>query len=173
MPLPDYVVNEKRVCLTIHGQVVDPAYTQLLMENAELPLRDVLALDRVQKRLLIPDEIAQQLRRAKLIEGRKPNYHVSASVAEATSTKASYIQMQSLDNRHYQELISEYIRKFGAATRQNIDELVWDKLGDGLSDKQKADKIGNLLRALRHAGKIENRGTRRHSVWHLTKDDER
>lgn len=36
--------------------------------------------------------MVQHLRQAGLIEGRKPNLHVSASVAKATASKADYIR---------------------------------------------------------------------------------
>jgi ATP-dependent DNA helicase RecG len=57
---------------------VDLAYSRLLIQKTDLPLADVLALDRVQKKLPIPDEAAARLRKAGLIEGRKPNHFVSA-----------------------------------------------------------------------------------------------
>lgn len=92
-PLPDYDLSDPgAVKLTIYGGVVDPAYSRLLIQKTDLPLADVLALDRVQKKLPIPDEAATRLRRSRLIEGRKPNYHVSAAVAEATANKADYIR---------------------------------------------------------------------------------
>ena len=75
--------------------MVDPAYSRLLIQKTDLPLADVLALDRVQKKLPIPDEAAARLRRGGLIEGRKPNYHVSATVAEATASKADYIRTRA------------------------------------------------------------------------------
>lgn len=40
-----------------------------------------MALDRVQKKLPILNDAAIRLRKAGLIEGRKPNLHVSALVA--------------------------------------------------------------------------------------------
>lgn len=98
-PLPDYELDQAHaVRLTIYGSVVDPAYTRLLIQNTDLPLADVLALDRVQKRLPIPDEAAARLRRGKLIEGRKPHFHVSAAVAEATASKADYIRTRGQDD---------------------------------------------------------------------------
>jgi hypothetical protein len=57
-----------------------PGLQPLLIQKTDLPLADVLALDRVQKKLPIPDEAANGLR-AGLIEGRKPNYHVAAQMA--------------------------------------------------------------------------------------------
>lgn len=41
------------------------------------------------------------MRRSKLIEGRKPNFHVSAAVAEATANKADYIHTRAQDDEFY------------------------------------------------------------------------
>ncbi len=73
-PMPDYDLSEAgAVKMTIYGGVVDPAYSRLLIQKTDLPLVDVLALDRVQKKLPIPVEGVPRLRRAGLIEGRKPD----------------------------------------------------------------------------------------------------
>lgn len=80
--MPDYdLSNVGTVRLTVYGGVIDPAYSRLLIRQTGLPLADVLALDRVQKKLPIPKEAVTRLKRMKLIEGRKPNYQVSATVA--------------------------------------------------------------------------------------------
>ncbi|MGO7338076.1 RNA-binding domain-containing protein [Rhizobium leguminosarum] len=167
-PLPDYAISGDGVCLTIHGGVVDPAYTRLLMENSDLALQDVLALDRVQKKLPIPDAAIAKLRRANLIEGRKPNLHVSATVADATSEKAKYIRTRPFDDQHYEEMIVTLLRKFGQASRKEINELLWDKLSDALNESQKDNKIGNLLSHLRKSGRIQNDGSRTSPKWRIT-----
>src|SRR5699024_389276 len=50
LPMPDYDLSEPNIVkLAIHGSVVDPAYSRLLIQNTDLPLNDILALDRIQK----------------------------------------------------------------------------------------------------------------------------
>ena len=84
-PMPDYDLDLPcSVRMTVHGSIVDSAYTKLLMQRTNLPLNDILGLDRVQKRLPLGDEAIARLRRAGLIEGRKNNLHVSANIAKAT-----------------------------------------------------------------------------------------
>ena len=166
--LADYELSEpERVRLTIHGGVVDPAYSHLLMQKTSLPLADVLALDRVQKRLSITDEMARHLRRNGLIEGRKPNIHVSARIAAATASKANYIRTRTQDDEHYAKLIVDYLRKFGKADRSEIDGLLTDKLSDALSSGQKQRKISNLLTKMRRQRRIFNTGSRKKPVWML------
>ena len=170
LPMPDYDVSDAHaVRLTIHGSVVDPAYSQLLMREGDLPFEDVLALDRVQKKLEISDKAIKHLRRDKLIEGRKPNFHVSANVASATASKADYIRTRSLDDLHYKKLITEYITKFESASRKEIDEFLQGKLSDALDYDQKKRKISNLLSNLRRAGVIHNSGSDKAPKWQLVK----
>ncbi len=174
LPMPDYDVSDTHVVkLIIHGAVVDPAYSQLLMREADLPFEDVLALDRVQKNLKISDKTIKQLRRVKLIEGRKPNLHVSARVASAISSKEDYIHTRSLDDLHYKKLITEYLAKFGKASRKDIDALLQNKLSDALNDEQKKTKIGHLLTQLRIANQIYNAGSKAAPKWKLIERDMR
>ncbi len=167
-PLPDYDLSEtSAVRMTIYGGVVDPAYSQMLMQNTELPFVDVLALDRVQKKLRIPDETITRLRRLNLIEGRKPNFHVSAAIADATGNRADYIRTRALDDEHYKKLIADYLKKFGQASRSDIDDFLANKLSDALNDYQKNTKIANLLSNMRRSGFIYNAGVRAKPVWKL------
>ena len=168
LPMPDYDLSEKNaVRMIIHGGVVDPAYSRLLMREEGLSFEDVLALDRVQKKLRISDETIKQLRRANLIEGRKPNFHVSATVAKATSSKADYIRTRSLDDQYYKKLIIEYLEKFGTASRKDIDDILQNKLSDALNDDQKKTKIGHLLTSLRESNMIYNAASKTAPDWKL------
>ena len=169
-PLPDYDLSEPgEVRMTLYGGVVDIAYSRLLIQKTDLPLADVLALDRVQKKLPIPDVAATRLRKAGLIEGRKPNYFVSAEVAAATDSVSDYIHTRGQDNAFYAKLITDFLRVKGSANRAELNKLLWDKLSDALTDKQKATKISTLLTKLRKQGDIENAGSDADSCWQLTK----
>lgn len=167
-PLPDYDLSKPdAVKMTIYGGVVDIAYSRLLIQNTDLPLADVLALDRVQKNLPIPQEMATRLRKAGLIEGRKPNYHVSASVAKATGNIADYVRTRAQDDEFYAKLITDYLQQAGEASRGDIDNLLAGKLSDALTPEQKQRKVGNLLTKLRRRGLILNAGSRAKPEWKL------
>lgn len=167
-PMPDYdLSNPGAVKLAIHGGVVDPAYSRLLIQKTDLPLADVLALDRVQKKLPIPDEAAAGLRRAGLIEGRKPNLHVSAQVAAAADGKAQYIRTRAQDDEFYAKLLTDYLRKFGRADRAEINKLLLPKLSEALTAQQKYNKVSFLLTKLRRRGDIVNRGSDKAPNWTL------
>ncbi len=169
-PMPDYDLNAPNaVKMTIYGGLVDPAYSRLLIQKTDLPLDEVLALDRVQKRLSLSDEMIRRLRREGLIEGRKPNLHVSASVAKVTANKADYIRTRAQDDDHYCRLITDYLSQFGQASREEIDTLLMVKLSDALDFDQKSNKIGNLLTKLRRRGTIVNKGSKKAPSWEIAK----
>lgn len=169
-PMPDYDLSEPHaVKMTIYGSVVDPAYSRMLIRKTDLSLDEILALDRVQKRLPLSDPIIKRLRRNGLIEGRKPNFHVSASVAGATASKADYIRTRAQDDDYYAKLIVDYLSKFGGASRKEIDDLLLDKLSSALNQAQKKNKIGNIISKLRIGGVIHNAGSRAAPEWRLRK----
>ncbi|WP_419817612.1 RNA-binding domain-containing protein [Glaciibacter flavus] len=169
LPLPDYDLSRPgEVKLTIPGGVIDEAYSRLLMVRTDLPLDDVLALDRVQKHLPIADDAVARLKRAKLIEGRKPRFHVSAVVADATDARAQYMQTRALDDEYYAKLVVEYLERFGQGTRKEIDAFLWNKLPDVLTADQKQSKVHNLLTRLRKQGAIESVGATRSARWQLS-----
>lgn len=167
-PLSDYDPSDGKVVrLTIYGGVVDIAYSRLLIQKTDLPFQDIFALDRIQKKLPVSDEAIGHLRRVGLIEGRKPNVHVSAIVAAATDNKAEYIRTRAQDDAHYAKLITDYLQKFGQASRQEIDTLLKKHLSEALNDYQKGRKIGNLLSNLRRSGHIRNAGSRGKPTWKI------
>ena len=167
-PMPDYDLKDPvTVKMTVYGSVVDPAYSRLLMQKTNLSLLDILNLDQVQKKYSLPDAVIRHLRHSGLIEGRKPNLHVSASVAKVTASKADYIKTRAQDDTFYAKLITDYLNKFDKASRKDIDQLLWGKLSDALDDEQKNNKIGNLLTNLRRAGRIRNVGSRKSPQWEI------
>ncbi len=168
LPLPDYDLgNPHEVKLTIYGAAIDTNYSEQLMQHADLPLEDVLALDRVQKKMRISKEAAARLRRAHLIEGRSPHLHVSSVVAAATDTMAEYVRTRAQSDDFYAKLVLDYLSGTGGASRQNINELLWDKLSDALDDTQKRNKITNLLAKMRRNGRIHNSGSTQRPLWKL------
>ena len=173
LPLPDYDLAEAgAVIITIYGGVADPAYTRLLMQKTDLPLTDILALDRVQKNLSIPENAAARLKRAKLIEGRRPHLHVSALVAAATGGKAAYIRTRALDDAHYARLLTDLLTKFGSASRTEINQMLVPKLSEALTEEQKLIKINTLLTKWRKSGLIRNLGSDRSPRWTLAEKKE-
>lgn len=170
-PLPDYVFGttpqgHPRVELTLQGQVLDPKFTRALMTHSDLTLGQVLSLDRVQKGQTLSADEVKTLRALGLIEGRVPKVFISAKVADAAGQKATYIHNRGLDDGYYQQLVLDYLKKYGQATRADLDALLLAKLPDVLQDQQRANKVKNLLQGMRRAQLIQLRGTRPNLLWY-------
>lgn len=164
-PLPEYELADDRVQVTITGRVVDIAYAKKLAAYPDLTLEDIVLLDRVQKRKPITDQQARHLKVQGLIEGRKPNYHISEQLADHSGERAQYIRNRAFDDRHYKKQILEYLEVYKEAKRLDIDVLILDKLPDILDEKQKSNKVKNLLQAMRRAGLIDLDGR----TWRMSK----
>ena len=61
---------------------------------------------------------------------------------------------KSFDDDYFKKLIIDYISTFHKASRKEIDELLCNKLSETLTDRQKFDKITNLLSSLKRKKKI-------------------
>ncbi len=160
-PLPDYDFSDGKVKVTVTGKILDKEFAHVLAQNPELSLSEIMMLDKVQKKQPITEEAAKHLKQLKLIEGRKPNYYISSFLVVSTSDeslKAQYIKQRGFDDKHYKDMIVEYLKEYGSASRKNIELLLFSKLPDVLNEKQKKYKIGNLLSSLRRSGIIVNIG---------------
>ena len=167
-PLPDFDLSDSgAVKVVLHGAVIDPAYSALLAEKTDIPLTDILALDRVQKSLPIDATTARHLRKAGLIEGRSPNLRVAEKGIHTAGDRAAYILTRGQDDQFYEKLALDFIGKWGSASRKDIDTLLASKLSDSLDDTQKFNKVSNLLTGLRRRGLIVNTGARKTPRWEL------
>ncbi len=167
-PLPDYTKSTRdNVVLEIYGHTIDENYSKLLIEKKDdLSLTEVILLDKVQKHLPINDEAAKLLKKKELIEGRKNNYYISATIAELTGQKAEYIRNRGLKDEHYKKMVLDYLNKYNEASKGDIDKLILDILPAILDKQQKENKVRNLLYAMHKKDKtIENQGTSRKPIW--------
>lgn len=168
-PMPSFdLSNPELVKVSIMGKIIDPKYTQVLIENTDLNLETVIALDKVQKKIKLTDQELKDLKSQKLIEGRSPNLFVAAKIAVITGDKSTYIKNRAFDDKHYKRMVLAYIEKYGSASRNDIDDLLLDKLSDVLDEDQKRNKIRNLLYSMSKRDKsIQNTGTARTPKWVL------
>lgn len=162
-PLPDYDLSNNKVKVTFYGKVKNDAYARKLAEIPELSLHEVLLLDKVAKEILISVEEANSLRKKKLLEGRRPNYHISSSVAQLTGEQIDYMKQRGIDDHYCRKMILDYLDKFKQASRSDLEDLLLDKLPDILSSKQKSDKVKNNLQYLRRKGEIISKN----NLWTL------
>lgn len=169
-PLPNYNLSDKnKVTVKIIGKIIDENYTKLLINNTNLELKTVIALDKVQKKEELTENERKMLRKEKLIEGKYPNVFVTAKVAAITDKKAQYIKNRAFDKEYYKNLILEYLKEYGSASRNDIESLLTDKLPDFMDAQQKYRKISSIIKELsQKENKIVNTsGSTRFSNWKL------
>lgn len=165
-PLPDYRKSTRdKVVLEIYGHTLDENYSKLLIEKKDdLSLTEVVLLDKIQKGQTITEEAAKLLKKKLLIEGRKPHYHISSSVASVTGQESQYIKVKGIEDDYCKKMIVDYLTKFKAGKRYNFEEMLADKLSPLLTEKQKKDKIKNILQAMKKDGVIYLAN----KMWRLT-----
>lgn len=168
-PMPDYDLSEAgKVEVLILGKVIDENYTRTLLSETDLDLYDAIALDKIQKRRAPTDAELKSLKKKKLIEGRKPNFYVSARVASATGREVEYVLNSGIEDSHYKELVLKLVREFKSATPGQISKMLLAKLPSILNEKKKKEKLRNLVQEMSRAGLIKNVGKRgRGAIWTL------
>ncbi|MDP2115648.1 MAG: putative DNA binding domain-containing protein [Bacteroidota bacterium] len=165
-PLPDYSNStSNEVVLEIYGHTIDENYSKLLIEKKDdLSLTEVILLDKIQKKHVIAEEGAKLLKRKHFIEGRKGHYFISAEIASITNQKASYTRNKGMNKEFYKEFVIQHITNHGFATRDEINQLLLDKMPEFMTDKQKKKKIENILQEMA-GSRIINIGSRIKPKW--------
>lgn len=139
-PLPDYDLQNNRVKLTITGKVLNIDYARMLALNKSLTLKDIILLDKVQKKQPLTEAAEKYLNVNKLIEGRKPNYFISLMVAQTIGKKAEYSRNRAFDKKYYFDLVIKAINQYSFLERKDVDQLLWNKLPDWMDENQKKNK---------------------------------
>jgi ATP-dependent DNA helicase RecG len=161
-PMPDYdISDETRTRVTILGEIINDNYAHQLKTRPELSLKDVMALDKVQKKKEITDEEINRLRELKLVVGWMPNLQI---IAESRPEKIPYSE--------YKKVILRYIEEKGSASREEIESLIMPTLPYNLTMEKKQKKISNILVELSSKDKkIRNISQSvKFSVWELNEN---
>ena len=147
-PLPDYDLSiHQQVGVTVYGKILNDAYMHILYDRPELELETVFLLDQVQKgrgKALTSKQVSE-LRKLRLVEGKKSALYVSASIAKSTEQEAEYIRNKAFDDQYYKDMIIQYLKQYEKAQKKDFRKLLLDKLPDSMNPEQKEYKIGNLL----------------------------
>ncbi|MCD4772978.1 MAG: putative DNA binding domain-containing protein [Bacteroidales bacterium] len=157
-PLPDYEIKNNKVKVRFVGKVMDVNYARKLVTMPNLNLLDIILLDKVVKRKTLCNIEIKHLKNKNLIEGRKPNFYVSMSVAKATGEQSDYIKQRGIDDEYCQKMILDYLKEFGKGKSSDFKKVLIDKLSNSLNEKRKVNKIRNVLQKLRKDGKIVIKG---------------
>ena len=73
--------------------------------------------------------------------------------------------MRGIDNDYIQKIITDYLTKFESAKRSDLENVLLNKLSEGLDISQKINKIKNSLQALKKQGVIVVEG----KLWKMSK----
>lgn len=169
-PMPDYETEHNQVRVTVYGKILDINYTRLLFDNPNFDLDMVFLLDAVQKGDKLSNDEIKKLRKMGLIEGKSPSVFLSSGVAKMLDEKEQYIKNKAFNDQYYKDMIIKYIEEFGKANKEDITKLLMDMLPNVLDQKQKQNKIRNLLFALSKQELIKpDSENKRKSHWILYK----
>lgn len=164
-PMPEYDLSGESVSVTVVGKVLDVKYATKLAQMPELSLHEIMLLDKVQKgKELTPKETAT-LRQQGLIEGRRPNLHISANLAAQTGQSVDYMKQRGIDTEFCRSSIMDSLQKFGEMGRIEFETFLLPKLSENLTLQQKKDRIKNILQALKREGRIEPTPSKK---WKIT-----
>lgn len=165
-PLPDYNLDNNKVQVTITGKVIDIKFARKLAQLPSLTLEEIICLDKVAKHKILTNEEIKSLKKKNLIEGRKPNFHISSEIANAVAQKDEYIKLRGFKDDHYKKLILEYLEKYKTATKEDLEKLILDLLPNILTPEQKKNKLRNIMYAMSRKDRvIINVGTTRYPRW--------
>ena len=172
-PMPDYEIdNEKKeVAVRIYGNTINERYTKLLKENSNLTLHDCISLDAIQKGHRIDEEIAQDLLKRGLIEGKAPNYTISLGVAKASKQLPVYTKVKGLEKAKMKQMVIQLLENAGkdGARRETIYEYIKDVLPSNKNAEQQLRFLGRLLIEMNEENLIHRVGLK----WIVTNSSDR
>ena len=168
-PMPDYEINENvpEVNVKIYGRLIDEKYVELLKRDGSLSLKECIWLDAIQKGRPVTDEALRILKRKRLIEGHKPNYIISQSVAQKTHQLPEYTKQKGLDKAKLINMLQQIIENAGESgiLLNDIYEYMKDTLPSTKSVEAKKRTLRYLLQYLKERGVIYLDGLK----WKATK----
>lgn len=168
-PMPDYEINENvpEVNVKIYGRLIDEKYVELLKRDSSLSLKECIWLDAIQKGKPVTDEALRILKRKRLIEGHKPNYIISQSVAQKTHQLPEYTKQKGLDRSKLINMLQQIIENAeeSGILLNDIYEYMKDTLPSTKSVEAKKRTLRYLLQHLKERGVIYHDGLK----WKATK----
>ena len=134
-PMPDYEISdETHTRVTVFGELLNENYTNILNNNPELPLEDVIALDKVQKKQELTEKEIDRLRSLKLVKGRSSSLEIVGAAIQA-----------KLSNKEYKQMILNLLKEKGSASREDVEKLILPLLSKDLPLEKRQKKISNLI----------------------------
>lgn len=161
-PLPTYdIADETHTRVTVYGKLLDENYTNILNNNPGLSLEEVIALDKVQKKIPLNEAEIQHLRDLKFVAENKGKLQIIAD------------DYPDLSYQDYKQMILDLITKNGSATREDIVNLLMPTMSPVMPIEKRQRKISNITAKLASDDKkIRNiSNSTKSSVWVLNNQD--
>jgi ATP-dependent DNA helicase RecG len=161
-PLPTYdISDETHTRVIVYGKLLDENYTNILNSNPGLSLEEVIALDKVQKKIPLSEAEIQHLRDLKFVAGNEGELQIIAD------------DYPDLSYQDYKQMILDLITKNGSATREDIINLIMPTLSPVIPIEKRQRKISNITAKLASDDKkIRNiSNSTKSSVWVLNDQD--
>jgi ATP-dependent DNA helicase RecG len=156
-PLPTYDLSEEtHTNVVLYGELIDKDYTNLLSTHPDVPLYDVILLDKIQKNIPLTADETLHLRESNLIAGS----------GSELQFKKDY---PAISYKEYRKQILTLITQNGSATREEIASLIMPTLSPDIPIEKRQRKITNIITKMSAQEKlIRNAATTdRYPVWVL------
>lgn len=144
-PMPEFDFSNDKVNVTFCGKFLDPDIADQLAHDNRLSLLDLYLLDRLLREKTLSKAQIAHLREKGLVSARHPRYSPPGPVVQPVPvTNDEMLQMEILS----------FIKKGNGSSRNDILKYISWRMSDRLSEKQKQDKLKNLLQRLKSQGRL-------------------
>lgn len=161
-PMPDYDIDNqnKRICVTTYGSMIDERYSHLLKSGNHLSLQECVWLDAIQKQKPIAPAAVKHLKSRRLIEGRGNKLSITLKVAQMTNQVASYTRNQGLSYEALKKLILQFAKNMypQGFKRSMVFECVEHSLPAAKDSKGKQLYLGRILKDMALEGLLRQDG---------------
>jgi len=160
-PMPTYdISDENHTKVTVHGELLNSNYTNILFANPDLSFDDVIALDKVQKKLPVNKAEVVRLRSLKLVKGRSAMLEI---VGDDNSN--------GLNNKDLKRMVLDFILEKEAATKDEIEAFLLPLLPAYMTVSKKQKKISNLIAELSFQERkiLNSSPSKKFAIWQIAK----
>ena len=169
LPLPQINWdNTNQFEVKLYGVPLDKNFADILSQKTNLEPEVILLLDQVQKEFSIDQKIFYNLKKQGLVDGTPTKGKLSFDFMKLIGKENEYIDKS--EDEHLKILIYKKIKQTKNCKRQNIENYIYPKFSENLSDKQKYTKLHNMLTILKNEGWIDSQGGKKHAVWIIKKE---
>jgi ATP-dependent DNA helicase RecG len=168
-PMPDYdISDESHTKVILCGKLIDVNYTDILYKHPELPLENVIALDKVQKKQPLSETETVRLRKLKFVKGRATSLQIVGNTESVNRVKSGS-NVKTVPNKELKQKILELLKQQGSATRVDIEKLIMPYLPTELPIENKRKKISNIVSELSFKERqiVNTSSSTKNPVWKL------